>query len=167
MTPAHGPWPRLRSRAFVQPLLITMAGVVASIGSYQAAKVMAYGPPDGPCTLSADTCGYMWMGALWQGLTLFPVLLLGLLITGLVVGLSSRDARLAFGAVLVGVVLPPLVASAVFVVPSAIATGGDGPFRIASNLAGAVLIGLVLLIPIAPGFGLGRVIRPKQKPGPT
>ena len=125
--------------------------------------LLANGPSEGPCTLSSDTCGYIWMGAMGQALALLPVPLVALLITGFVVGVSSRDAGLAFGAVLVGITLTPLAAAAVAVIPAAVATGGDVAFRIASNLAGAVLIGLVLLIPIAPGFGLGRVLRPRPR----
>jgi hypothetical protein len=93
---------RWRSRAFVRPLLVTVVGVVLSVMLYLAVTWFANGPSDRPCTYSPDACGYAFMGQVGQAFGLLPVLLIGLQITGLVVGLSSRDSRLAFRAVLVG-----------------------------------------------------------------
>lgn len=154
---------RWRSRAFVQPLLITVVGVVLSVVLYLAVTSSANGPSDGPCTYGPDACGYAYMGRMGQAVALLPVLLIGLLITGLVVGLSSHDSRLAFRAVLVGTLLATLGGGAAPAVPSAIADGHDVPFRIVSILAMAAFLGLILLIPIALGFGVGRSVRPSPK----
>ena len=154
---------RWRSGAFVQPLLVTVVGVVLSVMLYLAVTRSANGPSDGPCTYGPDACGYAFIGRMGQAFGLLPVLLIGLLITGLVVGLSSRDSRLAIRAVLVGTLLATLGGGAALVVPGAIAEGHDVPFRIVSILAGAAFLGLVLLIPIALGFAVGRAVRPSPK----
>ena len=150
---------RWSSRAFVQPLAVTVVGVVLSVMLYVAVTWSATGPSESPCTNGPDACGYAFIGQMGRAFGLLPVLLIGLLITGLVVGLSSRDSRLAFRAVLVGTLFTTLGGGAALVVPDAIGEGGDVPFRIVSNLAGAAFLGLVLLIPIALGLAVGRAVR--------
>jgi hypothetical protein len=154
---------RWRSRAFVQPLLVTVVGVVLSVMLYLAVIWSPNGPSDGPCTYGSEACGYAFMGRMGQAFELLPVLLIGLLITGLVVGLSSRDPRLAFRAVLVGTLLATLGAGAALIVPGALGEGRDVPFRIVSSLAGAAFLGLVLLIPVVLGLVVGRAVRPSPK----
>lgn len=148
--PRTGWW---RSRWFVQPLLVTTIGLLASVGLYYA----LLGPAGGPCSYGPDACAYSMMGRFGQALTLLPVLLVGLLITGLVVGLTSRHANLAFGAALVGVFLTPLVGVVAFLVPVEVARGQAD--SIVGDLAGAMFIGLLVLIPVAPGFAVGRLLR--------
>lgn len=41
------------------------------------------------------------------------------------------------------------------------------PTRFALNLAGAALIGFFVLIPVALGFGVGRLARPSSKDQPS
>ena len=110
---------RWRSRAFVQPLLITIVGVVGSVGLYYSVR----GPTGLPCTFNADSCGYVWMGAIGQAVAALPALLVGLLITGLVVGLLSHNAGLALRAVVVGVMVPPLGGALALALQSVLASG--------------------------------------------
>ena len=145
---------RWRSPAFVQPLLITIAGVVVSVVLYNVAR----GPMGCPSDVNADTCGYYFMGGLGQAIATLPVLLVGLLITGFLVGLLSRDYGLARRAVLVGVLVPPLVGAAFLDVTGGLASGPAD--AIAGTFLGAALIGLILLIPVALGLGVGRLVRP-------
>jgi hypothetical protein len=147
----------------MQPLLITIVGVAVSAFLYEAVVTSTNGASDGPCTYGPDACGYVFIGRMGQAIALIPVLLVGLLITGLVVGLSSDDSGLARRATLAGVMVPLLAGSAALVVPGAIADGHDVPFRIVSILAGAAFLGLALLIPVVLGYGVGRVIRPSPK----
>ena len=95
------------------------------------------------------------MGGIGKGVATLPVLLVGLLITGLVVGLASLNAGLALPAVLVGAMVPPLVGA----LQSALAIGDAD--KLVQYPAGAALIGLVLFIPVALGFGVGRLVRDK------
>ncbi len=159
-TPAVGSRTRRwRSRSFAQPLVITLIGLVASIVVYVAAVRLAIGPST-LCDLGPNTCFYYWAGAFYWVLLLLPVLAVGLLMTGVVVGRSTRDDGLAFGAATMGVVLPPLLI-AVLALPGAIADGRDVLFRVASYFVGAVAVGLVLLVPIAIGFAVGLIVRPR------
>ena len=146
-----------RSPAFVQPLLITIAGVVVSVVLYNVAR----GPVGCPSDVNADTCGYYFMGGLGQAIATLPVLLVGLLITGFLVGLLSHDYGFALSAVVVGVLVPPLAGTAVLDVTGGLASGPAD--AIAGTFLGAALIGLVLLIPVALGFGVGRLVRPSSK----
>jgi hypothetical protein len=149
------------SRGFVLPLLLTVVGVIASVALYLTVARSASGPSESPCNNGPDVCGYVLMGSLGQAFAVLPVLLIGLVITGLVVGLSSRDSRLAFRAILVGTLLGPMAGGAVLAVPGSIADGHDVAFKIVSILAGAALVGLILLIPVALGYGIGRAVRPR------
>ena len=160
---------RWRSRAFMQPLLVTIVGVTGSAVLYEALLWFANGPSDGPCTNGPDACGYVFMGAISRGVALFLVLVVGLLITGLVVGLSSHDSGLAGRAILVGVMVPLLVGSVALVLPGVLEHGQADATVL--NLAGGLLIGFLILIPVALGFGVGRFVRPSRTdrsrtPGP-
>ena len=149
---------RWRSRASVQPLIVTVLGAVASVVLYVAASWFANGPLGGQCTYGPDACGYVWMGSIWRAVVLLPVLVVGQLVTGFVVGISTQDSGLALPAVLVGVMLPLVVVVTTFVLPGLLMSGRAD--AIALNLAGAVLIGLVVLVPVAFGYGVGRLVRP-------
>lgn len=155
-TPGKRRW---RSRAFVNPLLVTVVGVASSVVLYLSVTWSAIGSSELACPYGPDACGYVFLGRLGQHIAHLPALLIGLMITGLVVGLSSHDSRLAFRAIVVGTLLTLLVGGAVQVRPDAIADGQEVPFRIASILALSAFIGLALLIPVALGFGLGRAAR--------
>jgi hypothetical protein len=147
---------RWRTRGFTQPLLLTIVGVTASAVLFEALLTSA-----SPCTYGADACGYSWMGAVGGAIALLPVLVGGLLITGLVVALSSHDSGLALRATVVGVMFVPVTGVAVLEFPQALENGqGDA---IILNVAGAALIGLVALVPVALGFGVGRLARPSHK----
>jgi hypothetical protein len=152
---------RWRSRGFMQPLLLTIVGVTASAVFFEALLLQANGPSDGPCTYGPDGCGYSWMGAVGEAFTLLPVLVGSLLITGLVIGLSSHDPGLAIRAVVVGVILVPVVGLVVLEFPRLLAEGRVD--AIVLNIAGAALIGLIALVPVALGFGVGRLVRPGPK----
>jgi hypothetical protein len=140
----------------MQPLLLTILGVTASAVLFEALLTSA-----SPCTYGADTCGYSWMGAFGEAVALLPVLVGGLLITGLVVGLSNHDPRLAVRAVLVGVMVVPVGGLVVLEFPRLLAEGRADALVL--NVAGATLIGLVALVPVALGFGVGRMVRPSPK----
>ena len=148
---------RWRSRAFVQPLLITTVGVVVSVALYNVAR----GPTGCPSEVNADTCGYYFMGGMGAAMLTLPVTLVGLLITAFVVGASSDNFGLAFRGVLVGVLVASLVAGA------AIALGSGPADGVFSALAYAAFIGLVVLIPVAFGFGVGRAVRPGSRDRPS
>jgi hypothetical protein len=154
----------LRSRAFVQPLLLTIVGVVASVVLYLAATRLANGGPEGPCTYGPDACGYVFMASIGQALMLVPVFVVGLLITGLVVGLSSHDSGAAFRAIVVAVLVVPLVGVAAVVVPGELMSGRIDAILL--NLGAVAAIGLLLLLPIGVGFGVGSLVRrnPKDQP---
>ncbi len=84
-TPSGGSGTRWwRSRAFVQPLIVTIVGVVVSTVLYVAVVQFANGVSEGPCAYSPDTCGYVWMGRIGQAFALIPVYLVALLTTGFI-----------------------------------------------------------------------------------
>jgi hypothetical protein len=151
------PTQRWRSRAFAQPLLITIVGVVTSAVVYVAATRFANGASEGPCTYGPDACGYVFMGRIGQAFVLLPVFLVGLLITGIVAGLTSHDSGLALRAIAVGVLLVPLAGVAVVVVPGELVSGRLD--AIVLNLVAVAVIGLLLLVPVGLGFLAGRWAR--------
>jgi hypothetical protein len=116
----------------VQPLLITIIGVLANIAIYIAA-VDAFWPP---CT--DEFCG-LGIGGLINAAFLLCLPLAGMITTGFVVGKGSRDSGLASRAILVGM---PIVWLALMV-----ATKGD------VNLSSVVSVGSLVLV------GLGFVLR--------
>lgn len=161
-TPAVGPGTqRWRFRAFVQPLLITIVGVVVSSELYRAGPWLLSGGPSAgpfpslllehaqyvPCIeqVGSTTCGFISFTSAIVGLLFLPVLFAGLLITGVILGRSSRGGWDAFGAVLVALVILALT----------LIRNPVAPF--------------LALIPIGLGFGVGRWLRPKPTvvPDPT
>jgi hypothetical protein len=158
-TPAK-PGRRWRSRAFAQPLLATIVGVVGSVVLYLDVVRLANGPSDGPCTMGPDSCGYIWIGAMTQAVALLPVLLVGQILTGFVVGRSSSDTGLALRAILTVFVVPLLLGFVIAIVED-VGNGLDAQ-RIVSHFLGWS-IGLVLVFPIAIGFAVGSGVRPRPK----
>jgi hypothetical protein len=129
-----------RSPEFVQPLLITFVGVVVSLVLYEV--VLG----------SLDTCP--GCSEFFNAIETIPVALAGLLITGLVVGLVSHDSGASLRAVLVGVMVPLLI---LVVGTMDVGDRGDA-HEIFSALTFGAFVGLVLLVPAALGFGVGRVL---------
>ena len=150
--------PAWRSRAFVQPLLVTLGGVVTTIAVFAAVGSMRnlLDPCDG-CTP-----GYGIVGAIIEALL---ILALGVLLTGFVVGWSSPDARLAIGAIVVASATLSLVVSAL-VVGSDRAAGLLDADQIRDDVVSVPLIAVGILIPIAVGFLIGRVVRSARTPRP-
>ena len=136
-TPMGGTATRgLLSRAFVQPLLITIVGTCPSIAIYVMAVRSSNPPcPDASCGLLVYEINLLISAAF---LLFLP--LVGMIITGLVVGQTSRDLELATRAILVG--MPIVWFGLIF------ATEQD---VILSSVVSVVSLGLVGL-----GFVLGR-----------
>ncbi len=157
MTAAHGPGQRWRSRAFVQPLLVTLLGVVASTALFLAAADRAGGPPG------------QAMAGLGIVVLLFPVYLGGLVATGFTAQRSSRDSGLAGRAIVVAMVLLAVVllVAVVFVLVTQSTTWPvEDPFSASYNLVLGLAFGAgLLLLPIWLGFALGqRGQRTEEKP---
>jgi hypothetical protein len=89
---------RLRSRAFVQPLLITIVGTLASLAIY----LMAVRSSNPPCPDASCGLLHYEINLLISGAFLLFLPLVGMIITGLVVGQTSRDLGLAGNAILAG-----------------------------------------------------------------
>lgn len=137
-----------RSRAFVQPLLITVVGVVAPI-ALPVALAMATNRSE-PCT--GSSCAYIDFSAIIRGLLLYA---LCLLITGIVVGLSSQDSGLAARAILIVVATVSLTAFAV----SLVSDSRTKDLLYLRDLVGScVAVAISLLVPIGLGFGIGRAV---------
>lgn len=154
-TPASGPgMRRWRSRAFVQPLLVTIIGVAALPTIFLAPSLLA-GPSSGSC--SGSSCGYGAMAGLGYGLMLLAVWCVVMLLTGFVVGRSSRDSGLAFCAVLVAVGSLALAVTIAYTPYNALS--------FVDRLAIFVGLAIVPLISVGLGFGVGRVF--KKRPSPA
>ena len=157
------PW---RARAFVrQPLVTTIIGVVVSIVLYVVVYNVTLRPD---CVADNYACQYYVMGHV---LDTFPVLLVGVLITGLVVGLGSHASGPALRAVVAAVMVPLLIYGVALVLPDTFArsaltqpwkpTFGDYVMTTVGGLAFGAVVGLVALVPAALGFGVGRLVRKK------
>ena len=160
-TPAGEPGPRWwRSRAFVQPLLVTIVGVWAlpAINVGLSMGDSSIDPPGYRCTGECGTAYFA--GGLWNLLVFTVKWCAFLFITGLVLGRSSPDAGLAHRAMVTGVEFPALAGAVVYAITRSGAGYGDTFSRVVSSLAGTALLGLIVLIPIALGFGVGRLVRP-------
>jgi hypothetical protein len=138
-----------RSRAFVQPLLVTLLGIAAPPAILFAWA--SIGPPSDPCTGASCGPGYGIVAAIIRGLLISAGYML---IVGFVVGLSSRDSRLAWRAVLVALVILWVAASVV----SAATRPTLGARELVDDLAGYGVFAVVLLIPIGLGFRVGRLV---------
>jgi hypothetical protein len=141
-TPAGGSGtPGWRSRAFIQPLLLTVVGVIASVDF-----VLLLGPGRGAESSPVGNLPGVIQGTLY--------LAVGLLFTGFVVGLSSSERNLALGAVLAAAILLTL--------PFAL-----NPSPSSGSLVDRlVLIGglaILQLLPILLGFGVGRVVKARAE----
>jgi len=140
-TPAGDPGTRRwRSRAFVQPLLITAVGVWANIAIYLVA-VSIFNPrcPDASCGLLHYEINLLMSGAL---LLFLP--LVGMIITGWVVGQKGPRSGLAGGAILVGM--------AIVWLSLMVLTQMDVTLSSVVSVVSLILVGL--------GFVLGRRGRP-------
>ena len=153
---------RRRVQAFVrEPLVITSIGVVVSIVLYVVVYHIALGPE---CTGDNRMCRWHESSTAFET---HPVLLLGVLITGLVVGLVSHPTEPAFRTVAAGVMVPLLVYGVALVLPDTLAraaltapwkpTFGDYFMTTVGGLVIGAVVGLIALIPAAIGFGVGRL----------
>lgn len=138
-----------RSRGFVQPLLLTMGGVVASWVFADAIS--------GSCG-GGDVCAYIGMAYVFYFLL---AIVPGLLVTGFLVRLLSDDVWLANRSIRVAGVILWLTASILMFLSNVgyIASFAD----VVSGLVFSALVGgvlaLVAWVLIVIGFGLGRVIK--------
>ena len=147
--------PVWRSRAFVQPLLMTVGGVVATIAvPFVIGSVMRLLDPCPDCTI-----GYGIVGAIIEGLL---ILALGVLITGFVVGWSSPDPRLARRAILLAVVILSLMV-VVLVMANDAGHGALDSDQIRDDLISLPVVAIGLLIPIAVGYAIGRLVKGTPK----
>ena len=141
--PTGGPVTRWwRSRAFWQPLLITIGGVIATV-----AAVRVLGP--------SDVSGNNVVGALVAMLGL----VVGLLVTGFVVGLSSPDTRLALLASLLAACAMTLAR----LIADSIADAASDLLSFGELLTVMAVLTITPLVPIWLGFGVGRLVRPSPK----
>jgi hypothetical protein len=148
---AHGDGRRVRmwrSRAFVEPLLLTIAGAFAS---YAVALAFFWGEP---CTASESACGY---GIVGRTIGILSIFALGMSITGFVVGRSSSDFRFAVAAVLLAVAMVSLMTIVAILILGGQRDykGSEGPVVYVVGSFGVVVV--ALLAPMAVGFGLGRL----------
>jgi hypothetical protein len=158
---------RWRARAFVrQPLVTTIIGVVVSVMLY----VVAYNVVSATQCDPALNAGMRGLCEIFSTVQTFPVLLIGVLITGWVAGLVSHDSGQALRAVLAGVMVPLLIFGVALVLPETFAraakvstpwkpTFGDYVGATVGGLGIGAGVGLVLLIPAALAFREGRRIR--------
>ena len=146
-----------RSRAFVQPLLVTVVGVAALPAALIAWRFLDPSPlspyPTSDCTNECGTARFA--AGLVNGLILLGVWCVLLLAVGFVAGWSSPDARVAFGAVLVG-----MVGLAFSVAVVTLSTTSESILDIVGIFLG---VATVPLIPIALGFGVARMVRPRAR----
>ena len=141
-----GPGTRWRSRAFVQPLLVTLVGVVSSTALFLAAAARAGGPPG------------QALAGLGIVIVLFPIYLGGLVATGFIAQRSSRGSGLARRATVVAVALlaVALLVAVVFVLVTESATWPvEDPVNASYALAVALVIAAgVLWLPLQWGIAL-------------
>lgn len=153
-----------RSRAFVQPLLVTILGVWVVPALVFLAWGAFFGPrqDSSPCT---GECGTVRLAAGFvTGIYFLVAWSVAVVIVGFLAGRSSPDAWLALRAVLLGVMLPPVVV-AVLLLPGAIADSDDVLSAILTTLAGAAFVGVVVLIPTALGLWAAQLSATKRQRG--
>jgi hypothetical protein len=141
-TPAGGSGtPGWRSRAFIQPLLLTVVGELASVVVVQ----LLMGPAGGAESSPVGNVPGIILGTLF--------LAVGLLMTGFVVGLTSRDRNLALGAVLAGAI--------VLTLPIALISPSSPSVVDRLTTIGGLIV--LQLIPIGLGFGVGRLAKARAE----
>jgi FtsH-binding integral membrane protein len=139
-----------RSRAFVKALLVTIVGVGAP-PAVLLAWSYSIGRASDPCT--GTSCGYGIGVALVYGILFVAVWCAVMLMTGFIVGRSSRGTGLAFRAILVAVVGLALTVSILYMTYSTTSESFlDTVF---------MFLGLAIgpLIPVGLGFLVGRSVR--------
>ena len=137
-----------RTRGFVQPLLLTIGGVVASWVFADAIS--------GSCG-GGDVCAYIGMAYVASFLV---ALVPGLLGTGFLVGLLSPDVGLALRAMRVAGVILWLTASIISTITSAYRTSFlDGVYELAVFALIIGVLALVAAIPVGLGFAFARLIK--------
>jgi hypothetical protein len=139
-----------RSRAFVQPLLITIIGIGAPPAVLFGWSSWIRAASDA-CT---GNCGasYGVGAAIVYGVIYLAVWCAVMLIAGFVVGRSSRDSRLAFRGVLVAVVSLPLTVVIVY------ASYSPTSESLLDIVFAFFVFAVVPLISVGLGFIVGRAI---------
>ena len=151
------PTPAWRSRAFVQPLLVTLGGVVAWIAMLAVLVVVSStSEPSCPGCLSSG-----WLPSVQSVVASLLVLALGPVTTGFIAGWSSPDYGLAIGAVLVAVLILSLAIFVLVLANDAHNGVLDGD-QIRDDLFTVPLAAIALLLPIGIGFGVGRSVRGRR-----
>jgi hypothetical protein len=142
-----------RTRAFIQPLLVTIVGVAALPAIFMAWSLLV-GPSDDSSSPCTGECGTARLAsAFLKGIALLVVWCVVMLFSGFGVGRSSRDSSLAFRAVLVAVVSLALSVSIGYTLVSTTSESLLDTVFVFLGLA------IVPLVPVALGFGVGRMVR--------
>ena len=140
-----------RSRAFVQPLLITIIGVLAP-----PAVLFVWGLASragSACTSNCGGGGYGIVGAIVLTIAFIAAWCAAMLIAGFIVRRSSRDSRLAVRAVLVAVASLALTVVIVF---TAYSPPSESLVDIVSAFFGLAVVPLIV---VGLGFVVGRPVR--------
>ena len=155
-TPEDGPPTRpWRSQAFAQPLILTVAGVLAPIAILLALSALGSSKPEACTGLS---CGWINYSGIMQGLLIYAV---WLLITGFVVGITSRDSGLASRAILLAVALLSVTA----IIGAWVSDSQTKDFVYVRDLVvGVVTLAIALFVPIRLGFAVGRRVKDSRSP---
>jgi hypothetical protein len=143
-----------RSRAFVQPLLVTIVGVAALPAIWFAWSFFFVDR----CT--SCEVGYGIGQAIFYGIILLAAWCGGMLIAGLLVGRSSPDSRLAFGAILAAVAS---LALSVRIVVTSTSQTSESFLDIVEMFLG---LAIVPVMAVGLGFGVGRLARPMPNDQP-
>ena len=156
-TPADRHWTTVwRTRAFVQPLLITIIGIGAP-PAVLFAWSLAIRAASGTCSNCGGGGGYGIGAAIVYGIMFVAAWFAIMLIAGFVVGRSSRDSRLALRAVLVAVASLPLT---VVIVYTAFSSMSESVLDIVFAF---FAIAVVPLISVGLGFVVGRSVKNTPK----
>lgn len=147
---------RWRSRAFVQPVLVTIVGVAGPPAIFLAVTwVSARLDPRCP---SCDV-GYGIGMAIIIGVILFGVWLVVMLAAGFVVGRSSADSWLALQAILA------VVASVALTMSIIGTTTSPDPTSLLDVASIFLAFAAWTLVPTVLGYGVGRSLRPSRQSG--
>jgi len=139
-----------RSRTFVEPFLLTLAGPIAITFAVYVVGIGVSGSCD-----AGEGCDYTHMR---DALRYLLVLALSLFFTGFVIGVSSPNSGVAGRAMLVGVVTLAVTTSVLIMASDASRNRLDARQAV-DDLLAAGLVAVALLVPIAFGFGVGRVLK--------